>query len=179
MAAIEILGLGAEGQPHGADAGFNDALDGAAPTGVEGGDDAALAIGNQHGNAIGGLDGEEEAGVVGELSVGLARARAGCVGVDGVDDAVGMELAESDQRDFGIGCDGLGKEAAIAPNDRAVVGFGEAEVEFGGCAFGAVGAAEAAFAGGETCPEPGKVPAGDRKPLDTISGAAGDGGGSG
>ena len=97
---------------------------------MEGRDDAALAIGNEHGDTIGGLDGEEQAGLIGDLSVGLAGTRAGGIGANGADDQVGMELAESDQRGFGIGCDGLGEEAAIARDDRAVVGLGEAEVEF-------------------------------------------------
>ena len=41
-----------------------------------------------------------------------------------------------------------------------------------GAPSSAVGAAQAALARGEACPEPGKVPAGDWQPLDAIGGAA-------
>ena len=178
----QVLRAGAECETHAADAGFDNTFKGPAPAGVEGGDGALLAIGDEDGNAIGGLNGEEQAGVRGDLSVGLVGARAGGVGGNGANDQVGMKLAKGDQGGFGIGCDGLGEEAAIALNDRAVVGLGEAEVEFprhGGLArniVGAVGAGEAAFAGGKSCIEPGKIPAGDGKPHDAIGGADRDGG---
>ena len=192
----KILRAGAESQTHASDAGFDDALDGSAPAGMKGGDSALLAIGDKDGDAVGGLNGEEEAGVRGHLSIGLVRMLAGDVGADGMNDAVGVELAERDERRFGIGCDGLGEETPVAKDgfaiDFAIGGSGEAEVQLArdggqaqgggqagrvgdvGKTLGAVGPAEAALARAEPCPEPGKFPAGDWQPLDAVGGKAGN-----
>ena len=169
----QVLRAGAECETHAADAGFDNTFKGAAPAGVEGGDGALLAIGDEDGNAIGGLNGEEQAGVRGDLSVGLVRVRAGGVGGDGMNDAVGMKLAKGDQGRCGIGCDGLGEETPVAQDGFAIVGGSETEVQLARRGVGGVGMAEAALARGESCPEPGKIPAGNRQPLDAVGGEAG------
>ena len=79
----EILRAGTELEPHAADTGLDDALDGAAPSGVEGGDYAEPAVGNQDGNAVGGLDSDEESGLGGDLSVASPGCFAGCIGLRG------------------------------------------------------------------------------------------------
>ena len=64
-------------------------------------------------------------------------------------------------------------------NDRfAIVGGGEAQVQFAGRVFSAVGSAQASLAGAEPCPKPGKVPAGNGEPLDAVGGAGGTGAGA-
>ena len=93
----QVFRLGTKGQAHLADTGLDYTFKGAAPSGVKGGHDAALAVGHQHGNAVGGLDGKEKARLVGDLPVGLARSGACGVGADSVDDQVGMELAQRNQ----------------------------------------------------------------------------------
>lgn len=45
---------------------LGDAGEGAAPTGVNGGNSAVFGIGEKDGDAVGGLDGQEKAGSVGE-----------------------------------------------------------------------------------------------------------------
>lgn len=175
----QVLRAGAEGETHGPDAGFDDTLDCSAPAGMKGGDGALLAIGNQHGNAVGGLNGEEQAGFRGHLSVSPVRMGAPGVGADGVDDEVGVELTERDERRCGIGCNGLGEETPVAMDSFAIVDGGKTEVQLarqGGQTRGAVivgtpgavSTAQATLARGEACPKPGKVPAGDREPLDAV-----------
>lgn len=55
-----------------ADGFFSDAGEGAAPTGVDGGDGALFRVNQENGNAVGGLHGEEQAGRFCERSVTLA-----------------------------------------------------------------------------------------------------------
>jgi len=69
----------------------NDALKGAAPAGMNGGDSALFRVDEENGNAVGGLDAEEKAGTV--RGGGIAVARFGRCGVDKMDD-VGMDLLE-------------------------------------------------------------------------------------
>ena len=76
---------------HLADSFDDDALKGAAPTGMNGGDGALFRIDEENGNAVGGLDAEEKAGTV--RGGGIAVARFGRRGVEKVDD-VGMDLLE-------------------------------------------------------------------------------------
>jgi len=91
---FEVAGAGAEVAEHFSDAFFDDALEGAAPSGVEDADGAMFGVDQDHGEAVGGLNGEQEAGCGGEESV--AGWMVGGGGVDAVDD-VGVDLAEGDQ----------------------------------------------------------------------------------
>ena len=65
----EISGLAAEFKLHPADGFLSDAGEGAAPTGVNGGDRALFRIDKEYRHAIGGLDGKEQAGAVGDGGV--------------------------------------------------------------------------------------------------------------
>ena len=90
-----------------------------------------LAVGDEDGNAIGGLNGEEQARLGGDLPVGFVRvARGQRRQRMAVDDAVGMKLAERDERSCGIGRDGFGEETPVAEDGFAIVSGGEAEVQF-------------------------------------------------
>ena len=65
---------------HPAESFFRDALRGAAPAGMNGGDGAVFCVGEQDGDAIGGLHGEQYTRFAGDKRVtfrGLARL-AGC-----------------------------------------------------------------------------------------------------
>ena len=69
----EIRRLGAEVHLHLADGFDDDALKGAAPARVDGGDGAFFGIDEEDGDAVGGLRGEEKAGAVGDGSIAFAR----------------------------------------------------------------------------------------------------------
>lgn len=85
----EVGGVGFELHLHLAD-GFNDdALECAAPAGMNGGNGAFFRVDQENGNAVSGLDAQEEAGAVGGGGVALAGLRGG--GGEKVDD-VGMDL---------------------------------------------------------------------------------------
>jgi hypothetical protein len=82
-----------------------------------------------------------------------------------------------------IAGDGFGEEAAVGENGGAVVGLGEAEIQFArrvrfaGRGVRTIGAGQAAFAGAESAGKPGKVPAGNGQPFDSVVGAERDGNG--
>jgi len=80
----EIGGLGAIFHLHAADSLPGDARKGAAPAGVDGGNDAFLGVDKENGNAVGGLDAEEEAGAC--RGRGVAAAGFGRSGVEKMDD---------------------------------------------------------------------------------------------
>ena len=107
----------------------------------------------------------------------------GCVGADGVDDAVGMELMESDQRGFGSPVTASARRRrlrlTVARLSASVKPRFNSPARRAAVAFGAIGAAEAAFARGESGPEPGKIPARDGQPFDAVGRAARDGRGRG
>jgi len=86
--------LGVEVHLHLADGFDNDTGEGAAPSGVNGGDSALFGVDEENGDAIGGLDGEEQAGAVGDGGVALADLGRG--GVEKMDD-VGMDLLQGDE----------------------------------------------------------------------------------
>src|SRR5258708_31004179 len=91
--------LGTEVHLHLADSFDDDALKGAAPTGMNGGDGALFRIDEENGNAVGGLYTQEEPGTV--RGGGGASARFGRGGVEKVDD-VGMDLLECNE--FEVRC---------------------------------------------------------------------------
>ena len=85
----QIARLGFEVHLHLAD-GFNDdALERAAPAGVNGGDCALFGIHEENRDAVGGLDAEKEAGPIGDG--GIAATSFGGDGVEKMDD-IGMDL---------------------------------------------------------------------------------------
>ena len=155
---------------------------------MECGNDALPAIGHQNRDAIGGLHGEQQAGHIANLAVGAARAlptrvgacRPGCIGAGGLvrvsarnfDDKVRMELAEGEDRGCGVAGDGFGQQAAVGEDGCAVVGRGEAKIQLAGCVFSAIGTAQAAGTCTEPAPKPGKIPAGNGQPFDSVGGAA-------
>ena len=150
---------------------------------MEGSNDTAFSVGNEDGDTIGGLHADERAGFVRGQTVtfdtpairtlagdpAFAPRRQGSI-AGGVDQG-GMDLAEGFEWGFRVAGDGFGEKAAIGGDGCAVVGGGEAEVEFAGGVVGAVGAAEASLAGRESVPEPGVfIPAGNREPANAVCG---------
>jgi len=87
----QVARLGAKFHLHFPDGFRDDALKGAAPSGMNGGDGALFRIDEENGNAVGGLYTQEEPGTV--RGGGVASARFGGCGVEKVDD-VGMDLLE-------------------------------------------------------------------------------------
>jgi len=64
-------GLAAEFELQAADCFLRDASEGAAPSGVNGGDGTPFWIDDENGNAVGGLDAQENAGAIGGGGVGF------------------------------------------------------------------------------------------------------------
>jgi len=85
----EVGGLGFELHLHLPDSLRNDALERAAPTGVNGGDGALFRIDEENRDTVSGLYAQEEPGAV--RCGGIALARFGGYGVKKMDD-VGMDL---------------------------------------------------------------------------------------
>ena len=90
----EVGGLGAKFHLHLPEGLRNDALKGAAPTGMDSGDGAPFRIDKENRDAIGGLDAKEEPGTV--CGGGITSARFGGCGVEKVDD-VGMDLFQRNE----------------------------------------------------------------------------------
>ena len=90
----EVGGVGFVLHLHFADGLDEDALEGAAPSGVNGGDGALFGVDEENGDAIGGLDSEEKAGAV--RGGGVAAARSGGCGVKKMDH-IGVDLLERDE----------------------------------------------------------------------------------
>jgi len=122
--------------------GFDDdAGEGTAPSGVDGGYGTVFGVDEEDGDAVGGLDAEEEAGTAGSGGVALARLVGG--GVEEMDD-VGMDLLEGDELEI-VGAEGGLEAATIFEDVFARVPIGEAEIK----SFLAVEPADAAGAGAE------------------------------
>ena len=156
----EVLGAGAEVAAKGADAALDDAGEGAAPAGVEGGDGAGAGVGDEDGDAVGSEDGEEKVWVAGIEAVAAEdgfEVRGGereVGGVDSLDDA-GVALADGDEIGRGLAGLGDGGDEAVAGGEdggRVVFG-GIAEVLFGRTA-GGVGGREAPLPRAEAGDEP-------------------------
>jgi len=127
---------------------FEDAGEGAAPTGVDCGYGAVLGIGEKDGDAVGGLDGEEEARSFCERSIAIT----GFFGGRGErPDDGGMDLFEGDEWEF-LSAEGSLKFLAVFEDVFAGVPFGEAEVEYAL----AVEVGDTAGGGAEAVEEPGK-----------------------
>ena len=117
--------LGAELHLHLANGFDNDALEGAAPTGMDGSDGARFRVDEENRDAISGLHAEKEPGAVGGGSVTTVRL-GGC-GVEKMD-YVGVDLFQRDELE--IGCAEGGQEtAAVLQNVFSTVPFRETEVE--------------------------------------------------
>jgi hypothetical protein len=130
--------------------GFDDdALEGAAPTGMDGRDTASFGIDQENGDAVRGLHAEKETGTVGGGSI--AAARLGGRGVEEMD-YVGMDLFQRDEVKIGRVQDGL-EEAAVFENVFSTVPFSETEVEN----FFIVQKTDAAGASAEAVDEPGEL----------------------
>jgi len=84
-----IGGVGFVVHLHLANGFYNDALERAAPAGVNGGDDALFRIDEENGNAVGGLYTQKEARAAGDGSITIARFRRCCL--EKMND-VGMDL---------------------------------------------------------------------------------------
>ncbi len=133
---------------HLADGFDDDALKGAAPAGMNGGDGALFRIDQENRDAVGGLNSQEKPWTV--CDGGVPSARFGGCGVEKVDD-VGMELFE--RNEFEVRCaEGRLEAAAILEDVFFAVPFGETEIEN----FFAVQEADAARASAEAVEEPGK-----------------------
>jgi len=143
----KVGGLGVEVHLHLADGFDNDTGEGAAPSGVNGGDSALFGVDEENGDAIGGLDGEEQAGAVGDGGVALADLGRG--GVEKVDD-VGMDLLQGDEFQVG-GAEGGLEAAAVLEDVFLGVPVRKAQIE----EFLAVLSADAAGLGAEAVDEPG------------------------
>ena len=84
----------------------------------EGGDDAAVCVGEEHGDAVGGLDPEQEAGGCGDEAVGFVEGAAFTVGPAGCGvcdqaDVGAVDLAYGDDGQAFDSADGFGDAAAI------------------------------------------------------------------
>src|SRR5260370_826651 len=90
----EVGGLAFVLHLHLADGFYDDALEGAAPAGMYGGDGPPFRVDEENGDTVGGLDAEEESGAVGGGGVAAAGFR-GC-SVEKMDD-VRMDLLERDK----------------------------------------------------------------------------------
>jgi len=159
----EVFGAGAVFELHGSDAALDDAGQGAAPAGVEGGDGAGFGVSDEDGDAVCGLDAQENAVLVGHECVaaqngfavsGFER-RVPCF--DGADEAA-VELADGDQLRGSAAGYGAEEAFAVFGYGGRVVFLCPAEVLFG---F-AVGGGAPTAAGAETGLQPGPaVPLGD------------------
>ena len=144
----EVDGLGFELHLHLADGFDDDAGEGTAPAGVDGGDGTLFGVDEENGDAVGGLDGEEEAGTVG--GQGVALAGSGGRAFEEMD-YVGVDLLEGDELEVGGAESGLEAEAIFEDVFFGVT-FGEAEIQY----FFAVELAGTAGFCAETVDEPGK-----------------------
>ena len=131
-----------------ADGFDDDALESAAPAGMNGGDGALLGIDEENGNAVSGLDAQEQAGAVG--NGGIALARLGRRDVEKVDD-IGMDLFKRNELQVGSTEGGL-EAAAVFEDVLFGVPIREAEIEN---LFAAL-IADAAKFGAEAVDEPGE-----------------------
>ena len=121
----QIARLGFEMHLQLADGFDDDAPEGTAPAGMNGGDGALFGIDEENRNAVSGLDAQEEARTVGDG--GIALTGLGRCDVEKVDD-VGMDLFQADEFEMGRTDGGL--EAAAVFEDVVLgVPFGEAEIE--------------------------------------------------
>ncbi len=144
----QIARLGFEMHLQLADGFDDDAPEGAAPAGMNGGDSALFGIDEENRNAISGLDAQEEARTVGDG--GIALTGLGRCDVEKVDD-VGMDLFKRNELQVGRAEGGL--EAAAVFEDVVLgVPFGEAEIEN---SFAAL-TADTAGLGAEAVDEPGE-----------------------
>jgi hypothetical protein len=145
----EIGGLAAEFESHAANGFLGDAGEGAAPTGVDGGNGALFRIDEEYRDAIGGLDGEEEAGANrgGGVSFAVASRR-----LRENSNYIRVDLLE--RNEFKITCINGGlKEAAIFEDVFAGIPIHKAEIEdfFGFERTNSTGA------GAEAVDKPGKL----------------------
>ncbi len=157
----EVFWLGAEVAAEGIDAVLDDAGEGAAPAGVEGGDGVGAGVGEEDGDAVGGEDAEEEVGVAGREGVAVEEGFA--IGGEewevgagySLEDA-GVALADGDEVGRGLPGFSEGRDEAVAggEDDGGVVLGGVAEVLFGRAVVG-VGGGEACLTGAEAGEEPG------------------------
>ena len=121
----KIFRVAAELHLHLANGFGDDALEGAAPTGVNSGDYALFRIDDQDGSAVGGAHAEEKAGS--SCGYSIAFALFGGRRVERADD-IGMNLVKRDERKI-IGAD-RGLEAALVFFDvGAGVPFDGAEIQ--------------------------------------------------
>jgi hypothetical protein len=91
-----VFRVGFEFHLHLADGFDDDAGECAAPSGVNGGDDAFFGIDNKDGGAVGGADAEEEGGAIGGERVAFALFVGRCFCSENAD-YVGMDLVEGDE----------------------------------------------------------------------------------
>lgn len=121
----QIDRFGGEFHLHHSDGFCDDALQGASPTRVDGGDGSLLGIDEKNRDTVGGLDAEKKSRLVCDRCVttaGVSRR-----GFEHVDD-VGVKLFQGDERK--IRCAESREEtAAIFQNIFAGVTFGEPEIE--------------------------------------------------
>jgi len=144
----EVAGLGLELHLHLADGFDDDALEGAPPAGMNGGDGSLFGVDEENRDTVGGLDAQEEAGAVGGGGVALTGLGGG--GVEKVDD-IGMDLLERNKLEIGR-AEGRLEAAAVFEDVFLGVPFGEAEIEN----FFAVDRADTAGPSAEAVYEPGE-----------------------
>lgn len=102
-------GIGAEADAQSLDARGRHAGEGAAPTGMHGGDGAVLGVGDENGNTVGGFDGDALAGPAGDEAIGFEILRP----FAGGGNAGGVDLAKHKKAVFGRS--GGGAEGVIEP----------------------------------------------------------------
>jgi hypothetical protein len=120
----ETGGPGAKVHLHSPDGFDDDAGQGAAPSGVDGGYGAILGVNEENGDAVGGLDAEEEAGTVGDGGVAFRGFVGG--GVVLMDD-IGVDLFERNELKI-YGAERRLEAAAVFKDVFPSVPTGEAEI---------------------------------------------------
>ncbi len=144
----EAGGLAAELHLHLADGFDNDALEGAAPTGMDGSDGARFRVDEEDRDAISGLYSEKQTGTVRGRSI--AATGFGGRGVEDMD-YVGVDLFQRDELEIGCAEGGL-EPVAVFDDVFFGVPFGETEVKH----LFTVEGADAAGFGAEAVDEPGE-----------------------
>ena len=157
----EVFGVGIEVLAEGVDAVLDDAGEGAAPAGVEGGDGVGAGVGYEDGDAVCGDDAEEDVGVASVEGVafekgfafGVCEREIGCV--DAAKDA-GVALADGDKGGRGLAVAGEGGDETLAGGEDggAILFGGVAEILFGRTP-GGVGGGGASLTSAEGGEEPG------------------------
>jgi len=153
----QVFRLRAKLALHAANAGLDNSVYCATPTGMKRSNDAALAICDEDRNAVGSLYAEQQAGFCGDEAVAFARGLLAGVRGIGENDHGGMNLAQGDEGWVSVACDCFHQQASIVGDCFPIIRGCKSEVQFAGGAISGIGTAETADTGAEAVPKPGCV----------------------